>query len=97
MTSFLSGTEKRTLFYFNDSVPFDDGFPTGATEVQEIVDLPEPMKSNFDEEMDNETLIITATLSNALHCLETVKKYLMQQDVNDAVSSSLHNVEKYSG
>ncbi|GFV61975.1 hypothetical protein TNCV_4107781 [Trichonephila clavipes] len=42
----------------------------------------------------SQTLVKTVPLSNALHCLETVKTYLMQQDVNDTVFSYLHKVEK---
>ncbi|GFW37020.1 hypothetical protein TNCV_5019181 [Trichonephila clavipes] len=54
---------------FNDSVTFDDGLPIGTTEVQEIVDLSEPMNSNFDAEIDCETLSIALTFPNVLHCL----------------------------
>ncbi|GFW69280.1 hypothetical protein TNCV_486291 [Trichonephila clavipes] len=64
------------------------------TEIQETVDLSEPINSDFDTEIDNETLIKTVTFLNALHCLETVKAYLTQQDVKDTVFSSLHKVDK---
>ncbi|GFT42303.1 hypothetical protein TNCV_1786171 [Trichonephila clavipes] len=60
-----------------------------ATEIQGIVDLSEPMNSDSDAKYENETLIKTATFSNALHCMETVKTYLVQQVVNDTVSYSL--------
>ncbi|GFS53247.1 hypothetical protein TNCV_1035591 [Trichonephila clavipes] len=63
-----------------------------ANEVQEIVDLSNPMNSDYGAEFDNETLIKPITLSNALHCLDSVD--YMQQDINDAVFSSLHKVEK---
>lgn len=52
------------------------------------------MNSDSDAEIDNETPIKTVTFSHALHGFETVKTYLMQQDVNDEVFSSLHKVEK---
>ncbi|GFY27957.1 hypothetical protein TNCV_4563111 [Trichonephila clavipes] len=35
---------------------FDDGLPIRVTEVQEFADLPEPMKSDSDAEIDNEIL-----------------------------------------
>ncbi|GFS56814.1 hypothetical protein TNCV_2222281 [Trichonephila clavipes] len=38
-----------------DYVAFDDGLLIGATEVQEIVDLPRPMNNDSDAEFDNET------------------------------------------
>ncbi|GFW32550.1 hypothetical protein TNCV_677071 [Trichonephila clavipes] len=50
------------------------------------------MNSDSDAEIDNETLIKIATFSNALHYSETVKTYLMHQDVNVTVFSSLHKV-----
>ncbi|GFY35421.1 hypothetical protein TNCV_195141 [Trichonephila clavipes] len=52
------------------------------------------MNSDCDAEIDNEAPIKTVTFSNALHRLETVKTYLMQQDVNDAIFSPLHKVQK---
>lgn len=81
---------------FNDYVTCDDGLSICATEVSEIVDLSEEMNSDSDVEInnENETPIETVTFSNALHGLETVKTYLMQQYVNDSVFSSLHKVEK---
>ncbi|GFW60737.1 hypothetical protein TNCV_570831 [Trichonephila clavipes] len=56
---------------FNVYVIFDDGLPISASFVEEIVDLSEPMKSNCDAEIDNETLIKTVTFSKVLLCLET--------------------------
>ncbi|GFX65469.1 hypothetical protein TNCV_4735171 [Trichonephila clavipes] len=38
------------------------------------------MNSHSNTEIDNETSFKTVTFSYALHCLETVKRYLMQQD-----------------
>ncbi|GFV83138.1 hypothetical protein TNCV_1898651 [Trichonephila clavipes] len=58
-----------------------------AIEIQEIIDLSEPMNSDSDAEFDNETLTKTVTFANVLQCLETVKTYLLQQDVNDTVFS----------
>ncbi len=63
-----------------------------ATEVSKIDDLSDPM--NNDSDADNGTPNETVTFSNALHCLVTVKTYLMQQYVNDEVFSSLHEFEK---
>ncbi|GFV81066.1 hypothetical protein TNCV_2270501 [Trichonephila clavipes] len=51
------------------------------------------MNSDSDAETGNETLIKRIAFSNSLHCLETVKTYLMHSDVNDAIFSSLHKVE----
>ncbi|GFU74304.1 hypothetical protein TNCV_4168931 [Trichonephila clavipes] len=63
--------------YFNDH-----GLLIGVSEVQKIVVLSEAMNSDSDAESDNESLVKTITFSNSLHALETVKNYLMQQDVN---------------
>ncbi|GFS51179.1 hypothetical protein TNCV_3532711 [Trichonephila clavipes] len=59
-----------------------------ATEVQETVDLSEPMNSYSDEEIDNETLIKLLHFL-MLYIVWKLKTYLMQQDINDAVFSSL--------
>ncbi|GFW18099.1 hypothetical protein TNCV_4006391 [Trichonephila clavipes] len=50
------------------------------------------MNSNSDAEFDDEIPIKIVTFSNGLHCLETEKTYLTQQE--DAAFSSLHKVEK---
>ncbi len=76
-----------------DYVAYDDGLSTCATEVSEIFDLSEPLNSDSDAESGKETPFETVTFSNALHGLETVKTYSMQKYVNNAVFSSLHNVE----
>ncbi|GFV43918.1 putative transposable element [Trichonephila clavipes] len=52
------------------------------------------MNSDFDVKIDNETLTKAVTIFNVLHCLETVKTYLMRRDVNDTVFSSTRKVEK---
>ncbi|GFW58108.1 cubilin [Trichonephila clavipes] len=54
------------------------------------------MNSDSDAEIGDEVLSKTATFSNVLRRLETGKIYLsvMQQDVNDAVLSPLHEIEK---
>lgn len=52
------------------------------------------MNSYSDAEIVNEIPIKSATFSHALYSLETVKTYLMKQDVNDSVFSSLHEVQK---
>ncbi|GFV33998.1 hypothetical protein TNCV_2613961 [Trichonephila clavipes] len=65
-----------------------------ATEVQETVDLSLPMNSDSNAGIDNESLIKTAPFSNSLHCLESMKTYLIQQDISDAVLSLLQQVEK---
>ncbi|GFU75728.1 uncharacterized protein TNCV_1651881 [Trichonephila clavipes] len=44
---------------FNYFIIFDDGRSMFATEVEEIVDLSEPMNSDSDAEIDNETPIKT--------------------------------------
>ncbi|GFX52639.1 hypothetical protein TNCV_4326531 [Trichonephila clavipes] len=80
--------------YSNDYATFDDGLPICATEIQEIVDLSEPMNNDSDAEIDNKTRIKTVTFANSTHCLEIVKTYLRQKDVNDAVFSSLHKIKK---
>ncbi|GBM76186.1 hypothetical protein AVEN_146107-1 [Araneus ventricosus] len=64
---------------FSNYVTSDDGLSICATEVNEIVVLSEPVNSNSDAEIDNET---------------PIKTYLMQQDVNEVVFSSLHKVKK---
>ncbi|GBN48308.1 hypothetical protein AVEN_168893-1 [Araneus ventricosus] len=51
---------------FNDYVTCDDGLSICASEVNEIADLSEPMNSDSDAEIDNETPIKTATFSDAL-------------------------------
>ncbi|GFT51479.1 hypothetical protein TNCV_51051 [Trichonephila clavipes] len=48
---------------FYDYDTFDDALHICAAEVEDIVDLSEPMNSDSYAEIDNETL----TLSNALH------------------------------
>ncbi|GFT43483.1 hypothetical protein TNCV_815281 [Trichonephila clavipes] len=82
------------LKILSNNVTFDDELPICATEIQKIVDLSKPRNSDFDADTDNETIIKSFTFSKASHCLETVRKYLMQQDVNDAVFSYQHKVEK---
>ncbi|GFV63614.1 hypothetical protein TNCV_626091 [Trichonephila clavipes] len=67
---------------------------TCASDVVEIDNLSESMNSDSKAETGIETRLKTVTFSNTLHCLETVKTYLMQQDVNDAVFSSMHLIEK---
>jgi hypothetical protein len=52
------------------------------------------LNSDSDAESGKETFIETVTFSNALHGLETGKTYFMQKYVNNAVFSSLHNVEE---
>ncbi|GFT60672.1 hypothetical protein TNCV_3583911 [Trichonephila clavipes] len=47
-------------------------------EVEENVDLSKSMNSNSDAEIDIESTIETVKFSKALHCLETVKLFLMQ-------------------
>ncbi|GFT37912.1 RNase H domain-containing protein [Trichonephila clavipes] len=54
----------------------------------------EPMNIDSDTEIDNKIPIKTVTFSNSSHCLETLKTYLMLQDVNNAIFSFLHGVEK---
>ncbi|GFU93813.1 inorganic phosphate cotransporter [Trichonephila clavipes] len=49
--------------------------------------------SDSDAEVDNDIPVKTVTLSNALYCLETVKMYLMRQDVTDEAFSA-KKVEK---
>ncbi|GFT40286.1 hypothetical protein TNCV_627771 [Trichonephila clavipes] len=49
----------------------DDGLPICAIEVEEIVDLSEPINSDSNAEIDNEALFKIVTFSKALHCLET--------------------------
>ncbi|GFW59276.1 hypothetical protein TNCV_2910221 [Trichonephila clavipes] len=68
-----------TLFHRDTLILFDyatseDGLPIWATEVDEIIDLLEPMNSDSDTEIDDEIPIKTATFSKALHCLETSLK-----------------------
>ncbi|GFW93551.1 hypothetical protein TNCV_47541 [Trichonephila clavipes] len=46
-----------------------------------VIDLSELMNSDSDAEIDTETPFKTITFSDALHCFETVKTYLLQQDV----------------
>ena len=66
-----------------------------STEVSEIVELSKPVKtSDSDTEIDNETHSENVTFSNALKGFKTVKTYLMLHDVNDAIFSSLHKIEK---
>ncbi|GFV24371.1 uncharacterized protein TNCV_4539671 [Trichonephila clavipes] len=67
-----------TPLYNVRNVTFDDELLICVTKIGEIVDLSEPMDSDYNAEIDNETLIKTVTFSNALHCLETVKTHLMQ-------------------
>ncbi|GFU53161.1 hypothetical protein TNCV_3023811 [Trichonephila clavipes] len=69
--------------------------PNCATEVQETIDMSEPLNSDLDAEIDNETLIKkTVTFSNTLDCMENVQAYFMQQNVNDVLFSSLDKVKK---
>ncbi|GFV65103.1 hypothetical protein TNCV_2304101 [Trichonephila clavipes] len=65
-----------------------------ANEVDEIVDLSKHMNNDSDAEIDNEAPDKCVTSSNVLLCLNTVKTFLMQRDVDDAVFSSFHEVEK---
>ncbi|GFW43256.1 hypothetical protein TNCV_1350191 [Trichonephila clavipes] len=65
-----------------------------AINVQENVDLSELMNSNSDVEIYSETLIKTVTLSNTLHCLETVEIYLMQRYTN-SFESGIRNIAKH--
>ncbi|GFW18176.1 hypothetical protein TNCV_4007161 [Trichonephila clavipes] len=62
---------------FNNYVSYDDELPTCATEIEDIVDLSQPMNSDSGAKIDNETLIKTVTFSNVLYSLETVKRYFM--------------------
>ncbi|GFW57779.1 hypothetical protein TNCV_2926981 [Trichonephila clavipes] len=55
-----------SAFYARDCVSFDDGLAISTTEVEEIVDLLEPMNSDSDAKFDNETLTETVTFANAL-------------------------------
>ncbi|GFV25463.1 hypothetical protein TNCV_1147331 [Trichonephila clavipes] len=57
-------------------------------EVGEIVDLTEPTHCDSDGEIDNETPLKSMAFSYGVHCLETVKTYLKQQDVNIFFSAS---------
>ncbi|GFX94260.1 sushi, von Willebrand factor type A, EGF and pentraxin domain-containing protein 1 [Trichonephila clavipes] len=57
-------------------VTFDNGLPLCETDVEETVDPSEPVNSDSGVEID-ETSIKTVTFSNALHCLEAGKTYLM--------------------
>ncbi|GFX82606.1 hypothetical protein TNCV_1192811 [Trichonephila clavipes] len=52
------------------------------------------MCRDSDTKIDNETLTKTVVFSNALHYLETVKTYLIQQVVNNSIFSSQHKIEK---
>ncbi|GFV85553.1 uncharacterized protein TNCV_3773771 [Trichonephila clavipes] len=82
----------------NGYATFDDGLPICAAEVEEFVDLPEPMNINFNAEIYNGTSMKTFAFSNVLHCSEIVKTYLSlsQQDVNDEVFFSPQRVENSS-
>ena len=79
---------------FNDYVTCDDRLSICASEVSEISELLETVNSDSDTEIENQTPSETVTFSNALKGLETVKTYIMQHDVNDAIFSSLHKIEK---
>ncbi|GFT95819.1 hypothetical protein TNCV_311721 [Trichonephila clavipes] len=81
---------------FTDYETFHDGLLICATEIEGIAHLTEPMNSDSDAETDNEIPIKTVAFSNALRCLETVKTYLMQQDVSNAVFNSLYKSGKNS-
>ncbi|GFY08832.1 hypothetical protein TNCV_4660251 [Trichonephila clavipes] len=48
-----------------------------GAEVQETVDFSEPMNSNPDTEIDDDTLIKDVIFPKALSCLETAKTYLI--------------------
>ncbi|GFU93544.1 hypothetical protein TNCV_947861 [Trichonephila clavipes] len=72
----------------------DGGLPACATEVEDIVNLSEPTKSDAYAEIDIETPTTIQAFSNASQCLETVKTYLMQRNVNVAVFSFLNKVLK---
>ncbi|GFU51852.1 hypothetical protein TNCV_3733611 [Trichonephila clavipes] len=61
----------HSLQEFNDCVTFDDGLPMSATKVQKIISLSEPMNSDSDAEIDNESLI--QLLYFLMRCLETEK------------------------
>ncbi|GFT50829.1 hypothetical protein TNCV_321431 [Trichonephila clavipes] len=78
----------------NDYGTFDGGLPICATEDKETVGLLESMNSDSDAQIDNKTLIKTVTIFYALHCLETGKTNLMQQDINEIVFPSQRKVEK---
>ncbi|GFW72989.1 hypothetical protein TNCV_831121 [Trichonephila clavipes] len=55
-----------------------------ATEVEEIFDLSEPMNSDSYAEKNSETPLKTVGFSS-LHCMEIMKTYLMQQDVDNII------------
>ena len=79
---------------FNSYVTCDEGLSICVAEVNDSVDLLELINNDFNIEIDIENPIDTVIFFNALHGSETVKTYLMQQDVHDAVFSSLHKVDK---
>ncbi|GFT90916.1 hypothetical protein TNCV_2830251 [Trichonephila clavipes] len=64
---------------FNDYVTFADGLPISANEVEEIVDLSEPMNSDSDAEIDSETIIKNVTFFNTYIVRKTVEIYPMKQ------------------
>ena len=70
----------------------DDGLSICATKVSEIGELSETVNSDSDTEISNQTPSETVTFSNS--GFETVKTYIIQHDVNDAIFSFLHKVEK---
>nr|XP_042910354.1 uncharacterized protein LOC122271844 [Parasteatoda tepidariorum] len=78
---------------FNDYATCYDELVVCATEVIESVDSSETMNSDSDEN-DDEAPAKIVPFSQALSSLETVKTYLMQQEVNDVVFDNLHKVEK---
>ncbi|GFW76045.1 hypothetical protein TNCV_3724651, partial [Trichonephila clavipes] len=56
--------------------------------------LSEPMNSDSDAEINNETRSKTVIFSNALHCLETVTTYFIKQNANETALSPLHKVDR---
>ncbi|GFX90925.1 hypothetical protein TNCV_3167561 [Trichonephila clavipes] len=77
---FLFHPSPQRRGYFNDYSTFDNRLFNCAIEVEEIVDLSEEMNSDSDADIVDEIPIKTVKFFDALHCLETVKTYLMQQD-----------------
>ncbi|GFV68976.1 hypothetical protein TNCV_3247501 [Trichonephila clavipes] len=80
MMSHLCSIGERSGFLRGQDVEdydaLDDKLPICATEVEEIVDLLEPMNGDSNAEIASETPIKTVPFSNVLHCSETVKTYL---------------------
>ncbi|GFX67377.1 hypothetical protein TNCV_720411 [Trichonephila clavipes] len=91
-----STPQTGNILEFNDYVTLDYRLPTFETDIDELINLSEPMNRDSDAENENGTSVKTVTFSNALHCLKTVKAYLVQQDVNRVEFSFLHKVEELS-